>query len=80
MVLSLKLISNFVFGGSIAMKVNDDAGRYFQTKKMFSMPTLFPTLFKIIADMLSITIERAKVVGQIEGMVPHLVDGGLYVL
>jgi mannosylglycoprotein endo-beta-mannosidase len=27
------LINNFVFGGSVAIKVNDDVGRYFQTKK-----------------------------------------------
>ena len=27
------LIQNFVFGGSVAIKVNDDVGRYFQTKK-----------------------------------------------
>jgi hypothetical protein len=27
------LINNFVFGGSVAIKVNDDSGRYFQTKK-----------------------------------------------
>ena len=30
--------------------------------------------------MLAIMIERAKVDGQIEGVVNHLVDGGLYIL
>jgi hypothetical protein len=34
-------------------------------------------LFNIEAGMLAIIIERAKVDGQIEGVVPHLVDGGL---
>jgi hypothetical protein len=34
-------------------------------------------LFNIVADMLAIIIECAKVDGQIEGVVPHLVDGGL---
>jgi hypothetical protein len=29
----LALIHNFVFGGSIAIKVNDDIGRYSQVKK-----------------------------------------------
>jgi hypothetical protein len=29
------LINNFVCGGSVAIKVNYDIGRYFQTKKMF---------------------------------------------
>jgi hypothetical protein len=34
-------------------------------------------LFNIVADMHAFIIERAKVDGQIEGVVPHLVDGGL---
>jgi hypothetical protein len=37
-------------------------------------------LFNIVADMLSIIIEWAKLDGQIEGVVPHLVDGGLSIL
>jgi hypothetical protein len=37
-------------------------------------------LFNIVADMLAIIIERAKSEGQIEGVVPHLVDGGLSIL
>jgi hypothetical protein len=37
-------------------------------------------LFNIVADMLAIIIERAKIDGQIEGVVPHLVDGGLSIL
>jgi hypothetical protein len=37
-------------------------------------------LFNIVVDMLAIIIERAKADGQIEGMVPHLVDGSLSVL
>jgi hypothetical protein len=37
-------------------------------------------LFNIVADMLDIMIERAKVDGLIEGVVPHLVDGGLSIL
>jgi hypothetical protein len=38
---------------------------------------LSPMLFNIVADMLAIMIERAKVDGLVEGVVPHLVDGGL---
>jgi hypothetical protein len=33
-----------------------------------------------VADMLAILISRAKADGQITGLVPHLVDGGLYIL
>jgi hypothetical protein len=34
-------------------------------------------LFNIVAKMLAIMIERTKVDGLIEGVIPHLVDGGL---
>jgi hypothetical protein len=37
-------------------------------------------LFNIVADLLAILIERAKSDGQIEGVIPHLVDGGLSIL
>jgi hypothetical protein len=37
-------------------------------------------LFNIVADMLAILIERAKSEGYIEGVIPHLVDGGLSIL
>jgi hypothetical protein len=37
-------------------------------------------LFNIVADMLAIMIERAKVIGQVEGVIPHLVDGGRSIL
>jgi hypothetical protein len=37
-------------------------------------------LFNIVPDMLAIIIERAKLDGQIEGVLPHLVDGGLSIL
>jgi hypothetical protein len=37
-------------------------------------------LFNIVTGMLDIMIERVKCDGQIEGMVPPLVDGGLSTL
>jgi hypothetical protein len=42
--------------------------------------SLSPILFNMVADMFVIMIERAKADGQIEGVVPHLVDGGLSIL
>jgi hypothetical protein len=75
------LIKNFIFGGSVAIKVNDDVGNYFQTKKGLRQGNpLSPMLFNIVADMLAIIIERAKADCLIEGVVPHLVDGGLSIL
>jgi hypothetical protein len=70
-----------VSGGSVAIKVNDDVGRYFQTLKgLREGDPLSPMLFNIVADMLAIIIERAKTDGLIEGLIPHLVDGGLSIL
>jgi hypothetical protein len=37
-------------------------------------------LFNIVADVLAIMIKRAKSDGLIEGVIPHLVDGGLSIL
>jgi hypothetical protein len=75
------LIHCFVSGGSVAIKVNDDIGHYFQTlKRLRQGDPLSPMLFNIVADMLAVMIERAKSDGQIEGVIPHLVDGGLSIL
>ena len=41
---------------------------------------LSPILFNIVADMLAILINRAKVQGQIKGVIPHLIDDGLSIL
>jgi hypothetical protein len=75
------LIHSFVFGGSVTIKVNDDTGHYFQTKKGLRQgDPLSPMLFNIVADMLAIMIERAKVDGQVEAVIPHLINGGLSIL
>jgi hypothetical protein len=39
-----------------------------------------PILFNIVADVLAIIINRAKNEGQIDGVVPHLIDNGLSIL
>jgi hypothetical protein len=63
--------------GSVAIKVNDDVGRYFKTLKGLRQGNpLSPMLFNIVANMLAIMIEHAKNDGLIEGVIPHLVDGG----
>jgi hypothetical protein len=75
------LINDFTSGGSVAIRVNNDTGCYFQTRKGLRQgDPLSPMLFNIVADILDILIERAKYDGQIEGVIPHLVDGGLSIL
>ena len=76
-----KWIESFVSGGSVGIKVNDDIGHYFQTKKGLRQgDPMSPILFNIIADMLAILIKRAKDDGQIRGVIPHLVEDGLSIL
>ena len=41
---------------------------------------LSPILFNIVVDMLAILINRAKDEGQVSGVAPHFVDGGLSIL
>ena len=76
-----KWIDCIVRGGSVGIKINDDMGSFFQTKKGLRQgDPLSPLLFNIVADMLAILVSRARENGQIEGVVPHLIDGGLSIL
>jgi hypothetical protein len=75
------LISSFVQGGSVGIKVNDDIGHYFQTRKGLRQGNpLSPLLFNIVADMLAILIAREKKDGQVGGLIPHLVEGCVSIL
>jgi hypothetical protein len=65
----------------VGIKVNDDIGPYFQTKRgLRQCDPMSPILFNIVADMLALLINRAKVAGQVRGVIPHLVDDGLSIL
>jgi hypothetical protein len=56
-------------------------GRYFQTKKGLRQgDMLSPLLFNLVVDMLATLVARVKEEGQIEGLVPHLIEGGLSIL
>jgi hypothetical protein len=74
-------ISQIISKGSVWVKVNDNIGQYFQTKKDLRQGDPLSTLFfNLVADMLSTLINRAKDDGQVRGLVPHLVDGGISIL
>ena len=74
-------VQQFTQGGNVNIKVNDQLGSYFQTKKGLKQgDPMSPILFNIVADMLVILIARAKEAGQIEGVIPHLVQDGLSIL
>jgi hypothetical protein len=72
-----KVMSN----GSAVVKVNNVLGRYFQTcKGVCQGDALSLILFNLAVDVLAKLIDKAKVNGQIKGIVPHLVDDGLSIL
>jgi hypothetical protein len=67
--------------GSVVVKVNDNLGHYFQTRKGVRQgDPLSPILFNIVIDMLTILISRAKEAEQIHEVLPHLIEEGLSVL
>ena len=39
-----------------------------------------PILFNVVVDMLAILVNRAKQDGQVGGLIPHLVEGGVSIL
>ena len=65
----------------MGIKVNDEIGPYFQTKRGLRQgDPMSPILFNIVADMLALLIKRAKDDGQIRGVIPNFLDGGLSIL
>jgi hypothetical protein len=74
-------IENFITRGIVGIRVNDNIGYYFQTHKGLRQgDPLSPILFNLIANMLAILISRAKEDGQVERLIPHLVDRGVSIL
>ena len=77
----IEWIRSFISGGSVAINVNNEVGPFFQTKKGLRQgDPLSPILFNIVADMLTLFINRAKEENQLSGVVPCLLDGGLSIL
>jgi hypothetical protein len=74
-------VKHFTQGENVNIKINDQLDPYFQTKKGLRQgDPLSPILFNIVVDMLAVLIARAKEVGLIDGVVPHLVQDGLSIL
>jgi hypothetical protein len=74
-------IDAVIQGGQVGIKINDQVGQNFMTKKGLRQgDPLSPLLFNIVVDMLAILIGRAKRDGHIEGVIPYLVDDGLSIL
>jgi hypothetical protein len=67
--------------GSVSVKYNDGYGHKFNVKKgVRQVDPLSLIIFNTMLDMLAILTNRAKDLGQIVGVGPHLVVGGLSIL
>ena len=74
-------IDQIMRGGSVNIKVNDDVGNFFETKKGVRQgDPLSPILFNLVDDIWATLILRAKSNRRVRGVVPHLVDDGLSIL
>ena len=74
-------VQKFTQGGNVNIKVNDQLGSYFQTRKGLRQgDPMSPILFNIVVDMLTIMIARAKEAAQVEGVIPNLIQDGLSIL
>lgn len=64
--------------GKVAVNINGENGEFFRTYKGVRQgDTLSPLLFNLMANALSEMLNRAKETGHLQGLVPHLVTGGL---
>jgi hypothetical protein len=76
-----KWVESIVSRGSFGIKIKDEIGNFFQTKKSLRQgDPLSPVLFNMVADMLAIFISISRNAKQFKGLVPHLVDEGLSIL
>ena len=67
-----------VRGGRVAVDINGERGDFFRSfKGLRQGDPLSPLLFNLVADALSSMLSAAASAGDIEGLVPHLVEGGL---
>jgi hypothetical protein len=64
----------------MGIKINDQIGENFVTKRLRQGDPLSPILCNIVVDMFTIIIKIAKLNGQIDGVVLHLVDNGISIL
>jgi hypothetical protein len=67
-----------VSGGQTAISINGIVGPYFRNKRGVRQgDPIFPLLFDFIVDALAMILSRASEAGHIQGVIPHLIPGGI---
>lgn len=73
-------INSGVKGGRVCIDMNGERGEYFRSfKGLRQGDPLSPLLFNIVGDALSAMLSEACATGAIQGLIPHLVEGGVYI-
>lgn len=71
-------VKQATMNGRVAININGKIEEYFKSYKGVRQgDPLSPLLFNLVADALAEMLTRAKEAGQLVGLVPHLVEGGL---
>jgi hypothetical protein len=71
-------ISQLVSGGQTAISINGEVGPFFRNKREVRQgDPLSPLLFNFMAEALSVILSSAADAGHIQGVVPHLILGGI---
>jgi hypothetical protein len=74
----IQWIGKAVRGGRVCIDLNGDRDAFFRSYKgLRQEDPLSPLLFNLVVDALSAMLSRACSAGVIQGLVPHLVNGGL---
>jgi hypothetical protein len=71
-------LMQLVSGGQTASNLNGEIGTYFcNARGVRKGDPLSPLLFDFMADSLAAILTRAKEAGHLQGVVPHLIPGGV---
>jgi hypothetical protein len=71
-------LMQLVMGGQTAINVNGEVGAFFRNVRGVRQgDPLSPILFDFMVDGLAAMLSKANEAGHIEGVVPHLIPGGL---
>jgi hypothetical protein len=74
----LEWMKQIIEGGRVGININGEDGQFFITYKGLRQgDPLSPLMFNLVSDTLATMFENGKLTGQIRGLVPNLIEGGL---